>query len=165
VIAPCKVHHLFVADHLAAYPTARFFAPPGLAEKRRDLRLDGVLGDEAPAEWRGQIDQHLFRGAPYINEVVFLHRASRTLVLTDLAFNVPAGGGREARVFYFLVGAVGKFGPHRLVRTLIRDRRAARESVERILSWDFDRVIVSHGEVLASGGRERFRDGFAFLRS
>jgi hypothetical protein len=163
VVAPSKVHHLFVGDYAPACPEATVFGAPGLAEKRRDLRFDQVLGDEAPAAWQDEIEQHVFRGAPYLSEVVFWHRGTRTLILTDLAFNVPAGRTAGARVFYWLVGAAGRFGPHRFVRALIRDRRAARESVDHILRWDFDRIIVSHGEVLETGGRERLAAGFAFL--
>jgi hypothetical protein len=163
VIAPSKVHHFFVGEYLAAYPEARAYAAPGLAAKRKDLRLEAVLGDEAPAAWRGEIEQHLFCGNPAMSEIVFFHRASRTLLLTDLAFNVAADKTGGARVFYWLVGAAGRFGPHRLVRTMIRDYAAARGSVARILQWDFDRVIVTHGDVLERDGRQHFAAAFAFL--
>jgi hypothetical protein len=62
------------------------------------------------------------------------------------------------------VGATGRFGPHRIVRAFVRDRAAARRSLERILAWDFDRVIVSHGDVLETGGRAALERGFAWLR-
>ena len=163
VVAPSKVHHFFVGDYVSGYPEAAVHGAPGLAAKRPALRFDHVLGDEAPAEWRDDLEQHVFRGAPPLNEVVFLHRPTRTLVLTDLAFNVPAGGTSGARLFHWVVGAAGRFGPHRLVRAFIRDRRAARGSVDRLLRWDFDRVIVSHGDVLETGGRDRLAEGFAFL--
>ena len=163
VIAPSKVHHFFVPDYPSIYPEARLYAAPGLPEKRTDIRFDAVLTDEAPEAWRGQIEQHLFRGASFINEVVFFHPPTRTLILTDLAFNVAADKTSGARLFYWLVGAAGRFGPHRFARLLIRDRRAARASVETILQWDFDRVTVTHGEVLETGGRERFAAAFAFL--
>jgi hypothetical protein len=163
VIAPSKVHHFFVPDYAAAYPEARLYAAPGLPEKRTDVRFDAVLTDEPPEAWRGQIEQHVFGGAPSINEVVFFHPPTRTLILTDLAFNVATGNTAGARLFYWLVGAAGRFGPHRVVRLIIRDRHAARASVERILQWDFDRVTVTHGAVLETGGRERFATAFAFL--
>jgi hypothetical protein len=165
VVAPSKVHHFFVGDYIAAYPAARVFGAPGLAEKRRDLTFHGILSDDAPAEWRGAIEQHVFRGATLMNEVVFFHPATRTLLLTDLAFNVPPRptAGPRARLFYWLVGAAGRFGPHRLVRLGIRDRRAARASVDKILQWDFERIIVTHGDVLETGGHERFAAAFAFL--
>jgi hypothetical protein len=164
VVAPSKVHHLFAGDYAAAYPAARVYGAPGLADKRKDLRIDAMLGDDAPAEWRDEIEQHLFRGAPRINEVVFFHRASRTLLLTDLAFNVAADKTHGARFFHWVAGTAGRFGPHRLVRSLIRDRAAARASVARILEWEFDRVVVTHGDVLDTDGRRRFADAFAFLK-
>jgi len=167
VVAPSKVHHFFVGDYIAAYPAARIYSAPGLAEKRKDLRFSGVLGDEAPAEWHGEIEQHVFRGAPLMNEVVFFHAATRTLLLTDLAFNVPPHpiASPRARLFYRLVGAAGRFGPHRIVRFGVRDRAAARASVQTILEWSFDRVIVTHGDVLDTGGHARFATAFAFVLS
>lgn len=163
VVAPSKVHHFFVGDYLDAYPEARAYGAPGLPEKRKDLRFEGVLGDDAPSAWSDEIEQHLFRGNPTMSEVVFFHRPSRTLLLTDLAFNVAADKTRGARLFYWLVGAAGRFGPHRLVRTMIRDHAAARTSIARILEWDFDRIIVTHGDVLARDGRQHFAAAFAFL--
>ena len=165
VAAPSKVHHFFVGAYGAAYPEARLFAAPGLPEKRQDLRFDAILGDDPPPEWKGVLEQHLFRGAPYVNEVVFFHPASRTLVLTDLAFNMRQPPAGRARLFCWLVGASGRFGPHRMLRLMIRDRAAARASVQRILAWDFDRVIVTHGEVLETGGKQAFTEAFAFLRA
>jgi hypothetical protein len=136
-----------------------------LSKKRPDLPFNGELGDEPPTEWRGQIEQHLFRGAPALNEVVFFHPATRTLILTDLAFNISKEAAKRSLLFYWLWD-VGQFGPHRFVRLRgIRDRQAARESVERILRWDFDRIIVSHGDVLETGGHEHFAAAFAFLRT
>lgn len=172
VVAPSRAHHLFVTDYTKAWPAAKLYGPPGLVGEiadfrarlgaRRDLKLDAVLGDEPQPEWAGEIDQHLFKGAPQLNEVVFFHRASRSAIFTDLVFNVPANF-KQARIFYTVVGARGRFGPHRLVRQTIRDHKAARESVAKVLEWDFDRVIVTHGDVLESGGKAKFAEAFAYL--
>jgi hypothetical protein len=121
-----------------------------------------VLDDEPPAQWAGQLEQHVFRGAPMMNEVVFFHPASRTLLLTDLAFNVTRPMAGRARLFLWLVKARG-FGPHRIVRFGLRDRAAARDSLQRILQWDFDRVIVTHGDVLDSGGHAAMQAAFSWL--
>jgi hypothetical protein len=164
IVAPSRVHHLFVGDYRAAYPHATLYGAPGLAEKRRDIKFDAVLTDVAPDLWRGQLEQHVFRGAPVLNEVVFFHRGSRTAIFTDLVFNLPSSASTDAPLFFWLLDAPGKFGPHRLIRRRgIRDRTAARQSVERILRWDFDRVIMSHGDVVESGGRERVGGAFAYL--
>jgi hypothetical protein len=165
VVGPNRVHHFYLGDYARAYPAAELWGAPDLAEKRRDLRFSGVLGEASPAAWQTDLRQHLFAGAPGLSEVVFLHVPSRTLVLTDLAFNVTATGRNRARLFHRVVGATGRFGPHRLLRfAFLRDHPAARRSLEAILAWDFDRIIVSHGEILESGGRAALEEAFAFLR-
>lgn len=163
VLGPCKVHHFYLPDFAAAYPDAALLAAPGLEAKRRDVKFAHVLNDDLELPFGGAVEHHVFAGSPMMNEVVLLHRPTRTLVLTDLAFNLPPGARNEARLFHRLVGATGRFGPHRVVRLGIRDRAAAARSLERVLGWDFDRVIVSHGEVLETGGKAAMRDAFAFL--
>jgi hypothetical protein len=163
VVAPNRVHHLYAGAVVAAYPDARLWVAPGLPRKRPDLVFVDVLGDDAPAEWAGQVDQVFFRGRPYENEVVFLHRASRTLIICDLAFNFGPQSAALTRLLMRLIRSYGHFGPSTLDPWLIRDRRAARESLERILAWDFDRVVVAHGDVLESGGRDALRTGYAWL--
>lgn len=162
-VAPNRVHHLYAGRVAEAYPDARLWVGPGLERKRPDLVFDGVLSDEAPAEWKGQLDQVFFRGRPYENEVVFFHRASRTLILCDLAFNFGPRAAAPTRLLMRLLRSYGRFGPSKLDPLLIRDRRAARQSLERILGWDFDRVVVAHGDVLESGGREALREGYSWL--
>jgi hypothetical protein len=172
VVAPSRAHHLFVADYIKAWPGAKLYGPPGLVGEIRDFRarlgarsdltLDSTLGDEPDLSWAEQIEQHLFKGAPWLNEVVFFHPSSRSVIFTDLVSNVPADY-KDARIFYSLVGAKGRFGPHRIVRLMIRDRKAARESVTKILKWNFDRVIVTHGNVLESGGKAKFAEAYSYL--
>jgi hypothetical protein len=163
VVAPNRLHHLFVGAWREAHPDASVYGAPGLAEKRRDLAFDAVLGDEAPPAWAADLDQLVFRAIPLLNEVVFFHRASRTLVLTDIAFNVRRADSWLTRAVLRLDGAYGRFGVSRIGRAVIRDRRAARAAIDRMLGWDFDRVIVAHGEVLERGGRDALREAFAWL--
>lgn len=163
VVAPNRVHHLYAGEVATAYPAARLWIGPGLERKRPDLVFEAILGDEAPAAWRGTLEQVFFRGRPYENEVVFFHRPSRTLILCDLAFNFGPGTAWATRLLMRLIRSYGVFGPSKLDPFLIRDRAAARASLERILAWDFDRVIVAHGDVLESGGHARLRKGYAWL--
>jgi len=163
IVAPNKAHHLFVAEYAAAYPGARLYGAPGLPNKRKDLVFFGLLGDEPRPEWKGVIEQCVVRGAPLLNEAVFFHSATRTLVLTDLVFNVPEGGVWGLPIVCRLMGASGHFGPHRFVRWAIRDRKAACESLGYVMRWDFDRIILAHGDIVESGGKEMLRDAFGFI--
>jgi hypothetical protein len=162
-VAPNRLHHLHAGEVARVYPGTRLWVAPGLPEKRPDLVFEAVLDDEAPQEWRGEVDQVFFRGRPYENEVAFFHRSSRTLVLCDLAFNFGPRTPAPTRLLMKLLRSYGRLGPSKLDPLLIRDRAAARESLERILAWDFDRVIVAHGDVLESGGHAILREGYAWL--
>jgi hypothetical protein len=64
VIAPNRFHHLYAGDYAQAYPESRLFVAPGLERKRRDLVIDSVLCDEAPAGWADELQQLVFRGFP-----------------------------------------------------------------------------------------------------
>jgi hypothetical protein len=163
VVAPNKLHHLFVAAYRDAYPDAELWAAPGLREKRPRLPFDRVLDDAAPGAWKDELEQLLVAGIPYLNEVVFLQRATRTLLLTDLGMNFAPGGRLPTRLWVRAMGLRGGFGVSRLVRALVRDRAALRASLERVLSWDFERVTVTHGMVLQRGGRRLLRRAWAWL--
>ncbi len=163
VVAPNRLHHLYAGDVARDYPAARLWIAPGLERKRRDLAYVAVLGDDPPLEWRDEVGQVFSRGRPYENEVVFFHHRSRTLVLCDLAFNFGPSAAAPTRWLMTLLRSYGHFGPSKLDPLLIRDRDAARESLERILAWDFDRVVVAHGDILERGGREALRAGYAWL--
>ena len=163
LIAPNKLHHFYFAAAAAAFPEAIRWAAPGLAEKRRELTFDEELGDLPPAAWSDELDQIRLCGAPHIEEIVFLHRPSRTLIATDLAFNVRESHSLITRLFLRANGVLGKFGPTRMFRSFVRDRTAARESLDRILAWDFDRVVMSHGVVLQSRGRRVLRDAYQWM--
>jgi hypothetical protein len=163
VVAPNRVHHLYAGRVAETYPDARLWVGPGVERKRPDLVYVAVLGDEAPDEWRGQVDQVFFAGRPYENEMTFFHRASRTLILCDLAFNFRDGTAFLTRWLMRSIRSYGRFGPSTLDPWLIKDRAAARASLERILAWDFDRVIVAHGDVLERGGHDQLARGYRWL--
>src|SRR5262245_7111014 len=162
-VAPNRVHHLYAGEVARAYPGARLWVAPGLERKRPDLVFEAVLTDEAPDEWSGEVDQVFFRGRPYENEVAFFHRPSRSLILCDLAFNFGPSAAAPTRLLMKLLRSYGRLAPSKLDPLLIRDGRAARESLERILAWDFDRIIVAHGDILESGGHDVLRRGYAWL--
>jgi len=162
-VAPNRLHHLYAGQVAEFYPQSKLWLAPGLESKRPDLVHAGVLSDEAPAEWRGEIDQIFSLGRPFENEVAFLHRASRTLILCDLAFNFGESAAPSTRLIMKMMRSYGRLAPTKMDPLLVRDRKAARESLERILEWDFDRIVVSHGEVLERGGRQILREGYRWL--
>ena len=163
VVAPNKLHHLSVGDYSSAYPEALLYAAPGLAEKRSDLTFCGVLGDAPEPGWAEDLDQTIFRGERQLGEVAFFHRASRTLILADLVQSGHPESPRLTRLATRLNGTYERPGPPAPVRLGFRDKAAARASAERVLAWDFDRIVVAHGRVVETGGKATFERAYSFL--
>jgi hypothetical protein len=160
IVAPNLFHHFFVKDWLERYDGAHFYAPPTFEQKLAGVSFE-TLTDAAPTAWAQEMDQIAIQGAPRMNEIVFCHRPSRSLLLTDICFNLQSSPSMLTRTFFRAMGAYERFGPSRLARLFMKDKTAVKRSIERILELDFDRVIVSHGEVLETGGRSAMREAFA----
>jgi hypothetical protein len=94
-------------------------------------------------------------GAPKAAETAWLHIPSRTLVVADLVFNVDAPPSWTTSVMLQIMGTRGRLAQSRLWSFLVTDKASARESCRRILALDFDRLIVAHGSVIASGAKDR----------
>jgi len=162
LVAPNRFHHLFVGAWQRACPDAELHVAPGLEKKRPDLAPAGILGDEPQPGWKEVLDQVCVRGMPLLNDVAFFHRPSATLLLTDLAFHIGPCSAPMTRLAFRLAGAYGRLTPTILERLLLRDREAFRRSLEQILEWPFERVVVAHGEVCERDAREQLARGYAW---
>jgi len=63
----------------------------------------------------------------------------------------------SAFFFRYIAGTFGRVGMSRMFKASIRDRAAFRRSAQRVLAWDFDRLITGHGKIVERGGREQLR--------
>jgi hypothetical protein len=158
VVAASRLHgHVSMQDYRAAFPHAELLAPPGLRERRKDVRFDGDLPG---AQWEGVIDQELLAGHRLLREVEFFHRPSRTAVMGDAVWNVAPSDPRRVRLW---VGRSRGPGPTRAFRWGFRDREAARASVDRMLAWKPERLVAGHGDPFATGGRAALAEAYAWL--
>jgi hypothetical protein len=164
VVGPNRLHDECLSEFQGEYPNAKFHAAPGLAADRPDIRFEPhALSDQPLADWSAVMDQHLIRGMPRVNEIVFFHRPSRTLIITDLAFHFRKGSPWLLAMVMRLNGSFGRLSPSRFAKSMMKDRRTVRASIDRILSWDFDRILVGHGTNIETGGQAALREAFDFL--
>ncbi len=166
LVSPNKLHHLFLDEWKSAYPEARLFASPGLRKKRSDLAFDGDLGDAAEPAWAADIDQVPVRGSPFLTEVVFFHRASRTAIFTDLLQNFPQDWFKGWRaVLARLDGIVAPHpgAPREWRASFMFNRRLARAALKRILALPIERVLIAHGDCVRADGAAFVRRAFDWL--
>ncbi len=162
IVAPNLYHHLFVKEWQTAYPKATLHAPAGIARKRPDLRVDVGLEGAERAPWAKQLVPIHVDGCA-LDETVFVHPATKTVVSSDLAENFQTSDHWLTRWYLKLSGLHGEIGFSRLLRFLYRDPATARRSLNRLLEHDFDRVIVGHGDIIGTGAKAALRRSYEFL--
>jgi len=162
VVSPNKLHHLYLAEAHGVFPGAELHAPPGLSRKRPELRFEGQLSDVPPLGWADEIDQLVVRGSSVMEEVVFFHRASRTLIVGDLCMYFGPENPWLTRLVARVAGMYDRPGVPRDWQWTFRRRGATRRSFERLLSWDFDRVILAHGRLIEAGAKDVLRRSYAW---
>lgn len=146
IIAPNLLHHLYVSSWQEAFPDALTFAPAKLQKKRPDLRIDHELGPAFDEHFGVEIERFAIEGMPFVREHLFFHRASGTLVLTDLSFYLPTATG--ATGFYAFCNGVGN-QPNTplLFRLAIRSRDDFRRSLAPLYDLEVQHLAMCHDQI------------------
>jgi len=149
------------------FPEAKLWIakPTAFTLQKQDLPSARILGGAPPGAWLADLDQVTFQGNPLIEEVVFFHKKSHTVILDDLIQNHRPQPGRFLR--NMLMKLEGVEYPHGGVpldmRLTFFRRKRARQSLEKLLSWNFDRLIIAHGPCLEKNARPFVEAAFRWL--
>lgn len=188
IAAPDLEHHIFLTAWKKAFPDAEIIAPEGLQEKRqkmsqyenvpfshiltgankRDIRISEEFDREFEIEY---VDGHAS------HEIVFLHKPSKTVIEADVLFNLPATeqysrsgesatSGIWTKIMAPLITAKPPATWHKRFAWYIlssQNRASFAESMKRINSWDFDRLIPCHGDVIETGAKGAFQNVFEWF--
>ncbi|WP_298430727.1 DUF4336 domain-containing protein [uncultured Jannaschia sp.] len=165
IVAPNHLHHLWISDWAGRFPEARALAAPGLAAKRPDLALDGLLSAPWPDSWAGTLDAVTVPGNRITTEIVAFHAPSGTVLFTDLIQQLPPEANTGWR------GAVARLdrmtGPRPQVPLKFRlaqtDRRAGRAAVRRILDWPIRQAVFAHGPPVTADAHGVVAEAFDWL--
>lgn len=167
LIAPNKLHHLFLPQWLEHFPDAGMYAAPGLAARRPDVRFNAELGDDPEPGWSGEIDQVVFHGSFAMEEVVFFHRASRTAMFTDLIQrHDPAQLSGWRGWMMKADGLVGEDGSTpREWRLTFLQRDKPRRALRKVLAWEPERLVIAHGKCEPERATAQIERSLAWLVS
>lgn len=147
IVSPNKIHHLFLGQWAKRWPDARLYAPPGLAQRKPEIRFDAELTGEPDPAWAEEIDQVIFHGSVAMEEVVFFHRPSSTAIVCDLIQrhdeNDAKGWKGKLMQLDSLVGEKGST-PREWRASFLR-RGPARAARKTLLDWKPERLLIAHG--------------------
>ncbi len=147
------MHDTFAKEARAALPGVSYIAPDGFTKTTGVPTLSLSI---PPSDWAGEVDVLRIDGVR-TNEHALFHQPSRTLVVADLFFSFPS----EMRGWpWFFVRHVMRlprlFGVSVFFRRLIiRDKRAFGDSMNLLLAWDFQRLIVAHWEPIEKDAKRQ----------
>lgn len=137
----------------AAHPNARLWGPAGVREKLSELKW-AVLGTE-PWPFEDALRPMPIEGMPKFNEWAFLHPDSRTLLVSDLVFNITDPKGFGAPLIYSIFGTYRRFAVSRLFLRFVTDRAQFEASLKRLVALDFANLVPSHGDAVIGNAREQ----------
>ncbi len=151
----------------ALFPQAQLWAarPTLLTLQKTHLPFTGFLEDEPPESWANDLEQLVFKGNPLSSEVFFYHRKARTVILDDLIQANPVVKGEPIRNALFkLEGVLYPQGGVGLeIRLTFINRNLARKSLEKVLTWDFDKLIIAHGDCIDKNAKDYIKRAFHWL--
>ncbi|HEY9553484.1 DUF4336 domain-containing protein [Allosphingosinicella sp.] len=166
IVGPNRIHYWWIPEWREAFPNAEVWLAPRIREQagsRIDFETRTLLGD-ASYPWDAEIATLPIAGS-YMTEVEFFHRASRTLVLTDLIENFePEKLPLLARWLTKLGGAQHPDGQMpRDMRLTYKDKATLKAAVETMIGWNPERIILAHGRWYERDGAAELRRAFRWL--
>jgi hypothetical protein len=146
------LHDTYARQGREIFPDIPFLGPPGFGGI---VKFPVEPLHPAPEEWAGEVETIHIKGAPKVEEIAILHIPSRTLILADLIFNFPSDEKGWDRFFHRYIAGFKRYpGMSRIFRIFVTDREAFRRSIDELVSRDFDRIIVGHGNLIETSGKE-----------
>lgn len=154
IVAPSLFHCGGVAKASSILTQAKLWGPIGVKKIKSEIL------------WASELDPHLWpyndelvavpiEGMPKVNEVVFIHKKSKSLIVADLCFNLINQKGFGPWLILNLFGTYEDLGVSRFFLNFVKDRDAFIRSLATLFSYNFDNIIVSHGENVYGRGREK----------
>lgn len=167
LIGPNTLHYSWLPEWATRFPEATVWLAPGLPEKaKRPLPPHRPITTTPPEAWQGAFEQVIVAG-DVLTEADFLHRPSRTAILTDLIENFEPERVRS-RFWRWVIGWSGAADPDGkapidMRATFRRHRAAVRAAAETMIGWNPERVIIAHGRWYDRNGAAELKRAFRWV--
>lgn len=170
IIAPNLFHYLYLQECQNIYPNASLIAAPGLETKKPNIKSD-LIFTQNEIDFNNELEYFLFAGFQVplpsgftnANEIVFYHPESQTLILTDAAFNFDRNFPLVTQFATRILGCYQQLRPSILEKIAIKDREKMTASIQKLLQWDFQKVIMAHGTIVENNAKKQLKEGYEWF--
>lgn len=165
VVAPNTSHRVFFLPFLQAFPEAQGLIAPGLMEKHSDLADFPILGQTDASDWAPDLQSFFVEGLPILNETVWLHASTSTLIVADLLFCFGSENTALCRIAARVLGVYERLGMSRSMKFLVKDKAALARTVDSLLAQPIERVILTHDQIIEQDAKVKLTAAFEWLRT
>lgn len=163
IIAPNKSHHLFFLDFINKFPEAKGYVTEGLELKRPDLEKYTKLTESIAQSWSPDLTGFHVKGIPTLNETIWFHTKTGTLIVTDLLFNFGKSTNILSRFIASVLGVNKKMRMSRTMKLLVKDNKQLNQVVSEIKKLDIKRVILAHDTIVEQNAKTELIQAFNWL--
>jgi len=147
-VAPNVFHykHLKSFNHL--FPEIDIYGPSALVKKQPWLTEKILSLDSLNQKLNDQVLFFPILGNSLLDETVFYCSQSKSLIVTDLFFNMKDPMPLGRKWILGLVGARNKIAQSKLIKKSTKDKEAYARSVKPLSELDCQRIIMGHGHIV-----------------
>ena len=161
IVGASNGHNIWLREWQGAFPDAALYVSSGIPKKLKLTKYQ-VLDESDEHLWQQDLTRTYMSGVPFFNESVFLHKKTKSLIVTDLIQNYPDKrppglAGFMAKYIFEPIGFKGMcVAPPLKMGFNIKDKQKFAVSIRKIQSQDFERIIVTHGDIIESNAKQVF---------
>lgn len=163
LVSPNLLHETHVKEWLEAVPDLQWVGPPNLKSIQGKTPHGHNRLGVGPMRHLEGWEAFPLRGIPRIQECLYYHRESQTLLVCDLIMNIGRDMGFYSRVMTRISGLYGDIACSRLFRMFIKDKEKLRQSLEPVYQLPMQRIIPGHGEIMETQPGAALANALRFL--
>jgi hypothetical protein len=162
IVVPNRYHHLQAPATAARYPNAFVVGPKSAEARNPNVRLK--MGADDPAYLRAipELTPIPLGGVPFLDETVFFHGASGSLIAADLLITACARDHWTWRGAARIWGRYEKVGTPPDVRMKTRASAALAESIAQMRALPVQRILVAHADPITERPLEQLAEAWQF---
>jgi hypothetical protein len=162
IVVPNRFHHLQTPATAARYPKALVVGPKTVQARNPDVSL--AMGTDDPEYLRStpELTAVQLRGVPFLDETVFFHPASGSLIAADLLVSACARDHWTWRMAARIWGRYEKVRTPPDVRMKTRANTAVAESIAQMRALPLQRILVAHADPITDRPVEQLAEAWSF---
>jgi len=169
ILAADADHHYFLTDWKKHYPDAKMIGVETLPKKKKGepWTFDEVYNRDSPNDFgfENDIEAVYFSGFSK-KDVAWFHKSSKTLIVADLIFNLPAteqyskSKSRKTGLFTKKLNPYTEFHKN-FIWGESKDKDAMVKDAKAVKAWEFERIIPCHGDTIENDAKRAWESVYA----